>query len=507
MVTYADLNEARVDRLSACAAAWRALAERLAKLEQRLGDDLTGPLRASGWTGPAASAAFARLEALACDLATLATQSRTLSAIIGYAAAEFRRLQRNLDAVGDAAHALDLRIDAVGQVCPRDGTDALNLANAKTYDGLIAALLERTTRIDIDVSAAIRGCRPDAVTRPERLPGVDARAIPSGDPHAAARWWSVLSGDERRLYTAGYPDRIGGVAGLPTVARDEANRWALREWLARSTEPRHSEHERGRRLLDLLEAADAGPAARRPYLLDIDLEGDGRAVIALGDPDTATHTAVFVPGVGTDLDGIRGLLGRAGAIRDASDGDNDGDVAVVAWLGYDPPGEEDIVAAPFGGRARDGGPALDTFVDGLRAAHQGTAAHLTAIGHSYGTAVIGEAASHGDGLAVDDVIAVGSPGLRVAHASDLNVGADHVWVLAAANDHIANPMAHGWFLGPLPRWAEVAAHGPTPHEPAFGAHRLDAEPNGHSGYWTPGSASLTSQARIVAGDRPEVNHE
>jgi hypothetical protein len=516
MVAYAELNDARIDRLDACAAAWRKLAERFAAMERRLAEELTVPLRASGWAGPAATGACARLDTLARELAALARQSRTLSAIVGYAAAEFRRLRRNLDGIGDAVSALGLRIDALGRVHPGDDGDALDVAAAKTYDDLVAALLERTTRVDADVSAALRDCRPGAVTRPERLPGIDPHAIPSGDPHAAARWWSVLSDDERHLYLSGYPDRIGTLAGLPAVVRDKANRWALQEWL---TECHHRERERAQRLLDLLDdadadaadaadATDAGPTTRRAYLLDIDHEGDGRAVVALGDPDTAAHTAVFVPGVGADLDGIRGLLDRAGALRDAADArhGHDGDVAVVAWLGYDPPGADDILAAPLGGRARDGAPALDTFVDGLRAAHQGTPAHVTAIGHSYGTGVIGEAASHGDGLAVDDIIAVGSPGLRVAHASDLNVGADRVWVLAAANDHVANPLAHGgWRLGALSTWAEAAAHGPTPQAPSFGAHRMEAEPNGHSGYWRPGSASLTNQARIVAGDRSEVN--
>jgi pimeloyl-ACP methyl ester carboxylesterase len=174
-------------------------------------------------------------------------------------------------------------------------------------------------------------------------------------------------------------------------------------------------------------------------------------------------------------------------------------------LGYDPPDGDEIVAIPFGGRARAGAAALDEFIDGLRAAsghaHRGEPAHVTVIGHSYGTAVIGEAASRGDGLAVDEIVAVGSPGLRVDHASDLSVGADHVWVLAATNDHVANPRHHaGWPLGGLASWIEQAAHGPAPHEPTFGAQRLDAEPSGHSGYWAPGSKSLANQARVVLGE-------
>jgi hypothetical protein len=499
MVTFIDLYHARIDRLSACAEAWLAMAGRFRALAQRLEDDLARPLRASGWQGPAADAALDRLDAFGRELRALATRSRTVSAIVGQATVEFDRLQRNLDGILDAVTTLGLRIDAGGRVCP--GADTVNAA---TYNDLVTALLDRATRIDADVSAAIRDYSLDAVVQSARLPGIDGTAIPHpGDPRATAQWWAGLRDDERYLYQAAYPDRIGALDGLPASVRDEANRQALREWLDRPATPAHG---RARRVLALLEAGDAGSAARRPYLMGIDLDGDGRAVIALGDPDAARHTAVLVPGAGADLDGIRGLLDRAGVIRDAADArhSGDGDVAVVAWLGYDPPDGDDIAAAPFGGRARDGAPALDAFVDGLRAAHRGPPGHVSVIGHSYGTAVIGEAASRGDGLAIDDIIAVGSPGLRVNHASELNVGADRVWVLAAANDHIAEPAQHGWYIGALSGWAERAAHGPAPHEPAFGAHRLDAEPNGHSGYWRSGSVSLANQARIVTADRPHL---
>ncbi|WP_230688727.1 alpha/beta hydrolase [Micromonospora sp. WMMC415] len=68
--------------------------------------------------------------------------------------------------------------------------------------------------------------------------------------------------------------------------------------------------------------------------------------------------------------------------------------------------------------AEAGARALDGFVDGLRAAHDGTSCHVTVLGHSHGSTVLVEAASTGDGLAADDMIAVGSPGMRVDDASE-----------------------------------------------------------------------------------------
>ncbi|GGM42614.1 hypothetical protein GCM10011608_29110 [Micromonospora sonchi] len=64
MVTYADLRDAHVAPLRYAAHAWTELARACADLEQRCGAELTGPLRASGWAGPAANAAMDRLDVL-----------------------------------------------------------------------------------------------------------------------------------------------------------------------------------------------------------------------------------------------------------------------------------------------------------------------------------------------------------------------------------------------------------------------------------------------------------
>lgn len=51
MITYADLRQARLTPLRYAAHAWTELSLACAKLEQRCGADLTGPLRSSGWDG------------------------------------------------------------------------------------------------------------------------------------------------------------------------------------------------------------------------------------------------------------------------------------------------------------------------------------------------------------------------------------------------------------------------------------------------------------------------
>ncbi|MFF0659236.1 alpha/beta hydrolase [Micromonospora tulbaghiae] len=252
----------------------------------------------------------------------------------------------------------------------------------------------------------------------------------------------------------------------------------------------------------------------RLYLLSVDPTGDGTAAVAIGNPDTAGHTAVLVPGVGSELDGIRGLINRASLLQDtAVKLDPTGPpVAVVAWLGYDTPSvDADIVTAPFGGKSEAGARALDGFVDGLRAAHDSSPSHLTVIGHSYGSTVLGEAASTGDGIAADDAIAVGSPGMRVENADDFNLDARHVWAGAASDDtFVARPEQNARWLTGVPivgGWfadGAVGIHGPAPHNPEFGGNVLDVDTSGHSDYWRPNSQVLNSQAAVIIGDYDAV---
>ncbi|WP_231925098.1 alpha/beta hydrolase [Micromonospora purpureochromogenes] len=303
---------------------------------------------------------------------------------------------------------------------------------------------------------------------------------------------------------------------LPATDRDYANQLALRTFIGDNVNHRtdvdNPQQATALMLLDKLEGAENNPPNKRLYLLSVDQIGDGKAAVAIGNPDTAGHTAVLVPGVGTELHGIRGLINRASLLQDtAIQHDPTGPpVAVVAWLGYDTPSvDTDIVTAPFGGKSEAGARALDGFVDGLRTAHDGSPSHLTVIGHSYGST--GEAASTGDGLAADDMIAVGSPGMRVDSASEFNVDPRHVWAGAASDDTlVARPEENARWLTGVPLvggWlaeGAVGIHGPGPHNPEFGANVLAVDTSGHSGYWTPNSQVLASQAAVIVGDYDAV---
>jgi pimeloyl-ACP methyl ester carboxylesterase len=241
-------------------------------------------------------------------------------------------------------------------------------------------------------------------------------------------------------------------------------------------------------------------AAGRRFPL-FDQRGDGRAVEVIGDPAAADRFVVLVPGVGARLaDFDRGLGGvarraptvQARAVADAArDAAPHARVAVVAWLGYDPP-EGLGLAAVRAERAERGAEALVGFVAALAAAWP--AATVMVVGHSYGAVVVGLAAGRLDAR-VTDVVAIGAPGMGVGNAAELRTGA-RVWAGEAAGDWIRRvPGVRLLGLG----------HGRRPAGDGFGARRLPtAGVSGHDGYLVPGTASLAAVALIAVGRGAEV---
>lgn len=458
-MAYPDLADARLEQLAAAAEEWQRLADLFAALEQDTAGEVTGPLRRSGWAGAAASAAFARLEVLDDELGVAALCARTAAIVLRRAVEDFTGLQQRLRAATDGAVAAGLTVDEQGRVFPPflrlpDGDDPEQeavyqraFANVRIYTDVLAGILAEAADADHRVALALEYVADmaaghqaweyhqagKAAQDAAAALGLSQAAIPAAgtDPAAAKAWWAGLSPDERQLYLTGWPQQVGALDGLPAADRDAANQQALRTFIGENVKDGrdvgNTQHDRAVYLLNRLEGEAGNDKTAPLYLLAFDPHADGQAVVAVGNPDTAAHTAVVVPGVGTELDEYHKELRRAHALHGASTVAADGaPVSVIAWLGYDTPGGgatgTDLLNAPFGFNSEAGAASLDTFVDGLRASHDPSPSHITGIGHSYGSTVYGEAASTGNGIAVDDIIAAGSPGMRVDHASDLTTG-------------------------------------------------------------------------------------
>lgn len=246
-------------------------------------------------------------------------------------------------------------------------------------------------------------------------------------------------------------------------------------------------------LNERLEDGDSAPKGKQLYLLGYDSSEDGRAIVAQGNPDTAAHTGVLVPGTNTTMESVPGQLERVDRLQESATRQADGEsVAMVTWLGYDAP--EASAAEPNAdvagtGRADDAAPDLRRFVAGTRASHDDSPSHTTVMGHSYGSTVVGAAAAGGDGLGADDVVVVGSPGMTVDEADDLQMDPEHVWIGGAEDDPVINHLSD-YSLGRDPMLG------------AFGGNNFEVDTHGHSGYWDKGSDSLDNQGAVIAGRRP-----
>ena len=358
-----------------------------------------------------------------------------------------------------------------------------------------------------------------AVALPPSPQAVAAAGALSGhDPAPTAHSLDRLSPADQRAVALARPEVVGPLDGAPPRMRYAANRVLMGREVARlGREVEQVDREiAGRRRaiaegappmpqhVRIREAEHRGEALlarsrrfarwagdpRRNFLL-FDARGDGRVAEVVGDLDRAPHVAVMVPGMGSDIDNFdEHLAPRAYELRAAAHRHAGADVAVTAWLGYDPP--DTIPGAALGGRARVGARSLARFVGALEGRRD---AHTTVVGHSYGSVTTGTAAAE-ERMTADDVVFTGSPGTGGGRRDVSDLGTlSRFWAGEAPYDIVA----------PAP------AHGEAPGDPGFGTRLFDASgeerpphhvEHNHQSYYRRGSASLRNLANI-AGAWPD----
>lgn len=451
------------------------LADDLDRTSRRL-DRLSAGL--GSWTGTAAAHARARV-------ARAAVAASVLTGLI----------RQSTDAVwsGLAGFAESARLARLVAQGPGEAAEAVAVAAAS----------------DTRVAAALAAIRPGSAVPAGRL------LLPPPDalPREVALWWSELPPHLRATVLRSRSDVLGRLAGLPASVRDAANRLEL----ARRLRLLHAEWTRlagrGRtdpdavrdamgiasrlRLAQTVERqlAELERSGRRGTLLTFDLDGAGRVAIGIGDLDSARHVAVVVPGMRQAAGrGLARTVQQAVRLHDRAGAESAGSTAAVAWTGYAAPG---LLQVPFPTRARAGGRSLTADLLALAAARQvagGDPPHITVIGHSYGSTVVGAAATGGP-LAADDLVLLGSPGVLAHDVAELGYRPEHVYVGEARLDPVA----------------DLGGFGADPGDAGFGATRIAAEPGPdlpwiervsggeHSHYYDADSESLRNVARIVVG--------
>lgn len=393
-------------------------------------------------------------------------------------------------------------------------------ASRDEADADFVAALGRVDSVGEGARAADAPGRPDTDGLLDRLDRL------AGDPLATAAWWGALTRAQRQALIAEHPGRVGSAGGVPAADRDQANRAALdhdRDRLGqREAEGRLTPAER--RVLENARAVQQGlddlrhvvdphtglPLAQLLVYAPAAHGGDGGVAVGIGDPDTADHVSVTVPGLTTESTSLPGAVDRLIDLHERSVDAGSGSVATLYWADYDAPSGNplvpwevpDLAGAALTAAADAGGERLGDFLDGLRAGDQGAPAHLSAVGHSYGSTTLGHALE--DGAAVDEAVLVGSPGQPVSSAGELTGG--DVWVGSMDHDPVT-------LLGS----GERGGLGVLGHDPAaedFGGRRFatgDGELrveellDNHSSYFE--GVSLDNIAHVVTGNEALVTDQ
>ena len=304
------------------------------------------------------------------------------------------------DVLAEAA-TKQCEIDAGGSVQPMASapkTDLI-LIDAFALATRVKEIIEYADQVDTDLYHALQDINNDRYTDGDgannKVVGVPDFPQPNWSPSQVATWWNSLPEDHKQLLMDHRPDDIRHLDGLPTYARDRANRFALDGYfdekgnyhkgaladaeqavndanakyqaaLKKSTNKKlnpalakndyidpelaeaQREYEQALEKYQDLKAikSQTDPIHRLTnglapaYLLDFNYDEKYHrttAIVSAGNPDTATHVSTVVPGIGTNVRGDLGYyMDFNDRLRDQTKhaGVNPNNVAAISYLGY-----------------------------------------------------------------------------------------------------------------------------------------------------------------------------
>lgn len=494
-----------------------------------------------GWEGEAADASAKRANRITgATEASKAKLERAQGAVTAAAAAYRSTLAAANQAITrwrgrppamDAAEERALAINVGGELTNirTDYEQALHASLRPLED--LAPVFEAAAGPVSGLTAAAGATSPAASIPP-----------PGTDPVEVKRWWDSMSEAERDQLLAENFQQLGQLRGLPADVLDTANRrridddrlryGAERDQLDAQIRERAAElgldpenedklRQEDPSLSDLIDRRNE--AARRQHNAQIAYQeinsepvvkhGDayvmhyspdgpggkqGTLAIAFGNPDTADNLAVVVPGTGTRIDSGFPSGSAIDLHAQMNESDPNGKNATIAWLGYDAPDEILGWDVTQDDQAREGAGPLVDDVNGYRATNPD--AHVTVIGHSYGSTLVGHAGLNG--LAADDIAFIGSPGVGASDAGQLSAGEGHVWAGATEHDPVVQATGGSHFT------SDGSSTGP--YDSSFGANRFATGNEGHIGgahsdYYE--GESLDNLGRIATGNYGDVSEQ
>lgn len=531
-MTLRDLLEFHADPWHASAQVWHRLA-------QGIDDAAEQVIRSTrdvgeAWPAGAGSvAAVRRATALRAEVSNAYNPAKRIADAMEHHAYAMSGLRRQAEEIVASARQAGYHVDLVtGETTAPPSADmagGLDRSSRSTESVLqhLPTVVDHARAQD-DATAdriSVNVPSPGAGFGTGQLDGVSPAVLEAQSERSPAEihaWWESLTPLQQEQVLREFPELVGRMDGIPVSDRDVANRSLLErerilfqqqlstiearedflwkilqqgrfpEVYPDAEDPRTALENELRKLaserdelpgklrgIDAISTRLHDSSLPEAYLIGFSSHGDGRAIVSVGDPDTADNVLTYVPGTGEHLSTVSAGLERADIMaKDTAWAARGEKTSVVYWYGYDAP-DKIFPDAGLDSYAEGGGPALDTFQSGLRATHDGVIpSHNTVLGHSYGSTVIGHAARSPD-FDADAVVFVGSPGVDVNHASDLTgVRPDQIWATTAEHDIIRR----------VPNWDVV--HGNDPSELDFGARAFASDPGNpddeaatHSAYW------------------------
>jgi hypothetical protein len=521
VLTFPELRDAEPDVFSRAATKWQRFSQLVGERRDELGKQIEA---LDHWTGKGSEAAKGDLTDQRKRLTAAVEQIARIPSVLTQIGSVLAADQARLNEAIATANSNSLVIQTDGTVIATDHTvgntpypvpgrsPQQNMPDQKQVAAqltpVIQEILKHATMADEEAGAALRKLTAQAAGM---APGAkDATVLaantsipgPKTDAQAVNKWWDSLSPQQQESLLFMHGDRIGNLDGIPADVRDRANRALLAQQKANLIEMRDrngaGEDINGKLkgIADIEARLAVKPSAehQEPYLLKVSTDGTGRAIVAMGNPDTAKNVATYVPGTFATLAAVKDDLHRADQMVLAAKNAGSPSTSVITWVGYEAP--QSIVPEAAQDKFADNGKgALHQFQDGLRASHEGEKSHNTVVGHSYGTVLIGHAARDGE-LNADEAVFVASPGVGVTDVKDLNlkgVGnvADHVYSTAAQYDPIK--LAGGPHGPPPTQFTNTFASAPGP------ASMVGWNQAVHSMYWDTGNPALANMGNIIAG--------
>ena len=426
---------------------------------------------------------------------------------------------------------------------PTDLESTLEAAAATlTLTEKVETTLEHAERVDSELSSALGKITTDTYWDGDRgenkVIGVPDFPKYGWTPSQNAAWWKSLPEERKRFLIEHCPDDIRHLDGLPADDRNKANRNALygyvdaygtkrqgaladakqafdeakteyriaygRRSLFPGIKQLYSDESAAKLKLDQaeealmdLEALDKqihkdkqAPA----YLLDFNYDTKHHrttAIVASGNPDTASYVSTLVPGIGTNVrerlgyymdinERLRAQAGQAGV--------DPNKVATISYLGYvapEGPGPKLYQAADIS-YANEGAPKIARFMEGLRASGNanGHSFTNTLLTHSYGSTTGGKAMTQVAKGVVDNLIMCGSPGSGVQSIDQYNIPAGHVYESSVPEGDMVQDLGFDSTFGRDPKKLAGITH--------LSGDATDAED-----YWRPNPTILDERVKAL----------